>query len=337
MNRTTNSLDEKENNESAINMTNYSAQITSPGKIGFVETTVSEIGPTEILIRMEGCGVCGSNLPLWEGRPWFSYPLEPGAPGHEGWGRVVSVGKDVDRFKVGERVAALSFHSFALFDKVDQRCAVLIPEKLVQFPFPGEALGCAMNVWERSKIMPGQQIAIIGVGFLGGLLCQLASKSGVSVVAFSRRKFALKTAEKCGVEHACYLGELSEAVESVKQIFGNGCDCVIEATGFQYPLTVAGALVKNNGRLIIAGYHQDGMRQIDMQQWNWKGIDVINAHERDSNRYIHGMNAAVDALVNKRIEPQFLYSHILSFERLGEAFELMKNRPEGFMKALVTL
>ena len=337
MNRTTISLDEKKNSQSTISTTNYCAQIISPGKIVFVETTVPEIGPTEILIRMEGCGVCGSNLPLWEGRPWFSYPLEPGAPGHEGWGRVVAVGKEVDMFKPGERVAALSFHGFALFDKVDQSCAVLIPEELDQCPFPGEALGCAMNVWERSKIEPGQQIAIIGVGFLGGLLCQLAIRSGVSVVAFSRRRFALQTAEECGVKHTCFLGELSESVESVKQIFGKGCDCVIEATGFQYPLTVAGALLKNKGRLIIAGYHQDGMRQIDMQQWNWKGIDVINAHERDSNRYIQGMKAAVNAILDNRLEPQLLYSHIFPLEWLGEAFELMKNRPEGFMKTLVTL
>jgi len=337
MNITTDSLEKKINCKMKNDNVNYSAQITSPGKIGFVETSVPEIGPNEILIRMEGCGVCGSNLPLWEGRPWFSYPMEPGAPGHEGWGRIVAVGKKVDRFKEGERVAALSFHAFALYDKVDQDCAVLIPEKLDQYPFPGEALGCAMNVWERSKVKPGQQIAIIGIGFLGGLLCQLAKRAGVSVIAFSRRKSALKMAEKCGAEHTCFLGEISDAVETVKQIFGKECDCVIEATGFQYPLTIAGALVKNNGRLIIAGYHQDGMRQIDMQQWNWKGIDVINAHERDSNRYIQGINAAIDAMINKRLEPQLLYSHIFPLEKIGEAFELMKNRPEGFMKAIVTL
>ncbi len=335
MKSTTVSQDEK--NSNPVDTTNYCAQITSPGRIEYVNTAVPETGPTEILIRMEGCGVCGSNLPLWEGRPWFSYPLEPGAPGHEGWGRVVAKGNKVERFKVGDRVAALSFYAFALFEKVDQSSAVLIPEELDKHPFPGEALGCAMNVWERSKIKPGQRVAIIGAGFLGGLLCQLASRSGVSVIAISRRRFALKAAEKCGARHTCLLGELSEVIESVNKAFGSECDCVIEATGFQYPLTVAGALVKNGGRLIIAGYHQDGMRQIDMQQWNWKGIDVINAHERDPERYIQGMNAAVDALVNNRLEPQLLYSHILPFKRLAEAFEMMRNRSDGFMKALVTL
>ncbi len=315
----------------------YSAQITSPGRIGYIRVPIPQVGPTEILIEMEGCGVCGSNLPLWEGRPWFSYPMEPGAPGHEGWGRVVALGKDVSKFKVGDRVTALSFHAFAQFDKVDQKEAVLIPEEFTEEHFPGEALGCAMNVWQRSQVMPGDKLAIIGVGFLGGLLCQLATRSGVSVVAVSRRETALEAARKCGVEHVCMSGTLSETVESVNQIFDGGCDCVIEATGFQQPLTIAGELLKNRGRLIIAGYHQDGLREVNMQQWNWKGLDVINAHERDPLRYIWGMNAALEAMVCKKIEPQVLYSHILPFEKLGDAFELMKNRPEGFMKALVTL
>src|SRR5690606_8592124 len=46
-----------------------------------------EPGPGEVRIRVEGCGVCGSSAPVWEGRPWFEYPQAAGAPGHEAWGR----------------------------------------------------------------------------------------------------------------------------------------------------------------------------------------------------------------------------------------------------------
>jgi hypothetical protein len=51
--------------------------------------------PGEVRVALEGCGVCGSNLPVWEGREWFTYPLQPGAPGHEGWGEVAAVGDGV--------------------------------------------------------------------------------------------------------------------------------------------------------------------------------------------------------------------------------------------------
>lgn len=314
-----------------------SAQITAPEKISYVNTPIPHIGQYEILIKMEGCGICGSNLPLWEGRPWFSYPVEPGAPGHEGWGRVVLTGEKVDKFKAGDRVSAISFHAFAQYDKVDQRNAILIPDQLKNMPFPGEALGCAMNVWERSRILPGQKLVIIGIGFLGALLCQLASSCGVSVMAVSRRKCALDTAKKCGANYTCFLSSIDKTVESVNQIFEDGCDCVIEATGYQISLSVASELLKNYGRLIIAGYHQDGLRQVNMQQWNWKGIDVINAHERDSQRYVWGMSSAADAMIKKKFQPQILFSHEFHIEQLADAFELLRNRPEGFMKALVTL
>ncbi len=83
----------------------------------------------------------------------------------------------------------------------------------------------------------------------------------------------------------------------------------MKLAGYQYPLTIAGMLVKTRGRLVIAGYHQDGIRQIDMQQWNWKGIDVINAHERNPQNYIHGMDLAVEAILHGKLEPAMLYSH----------------------------
>src|SRR5215212_5145264 len=62
----------------------------------------------QVLIRVEGCGMCASSLPLWEGRSWFSYPTPAGNPGHEGWGRVVALGEDVRRVALGDRVAFLS-------------------------------------------------------------------------------------------------------------------------------------------------------------------------------------------------------------------------------------
>lgn len=48
-----------------------------------------------VRIRMEGCGICASNLPVWQGRPWFRYPMEPGSPGHEGWGVIEEAGEGV--------------------------------------------------------------------------------------------------------------------------------------------------------------------------------------------------------------------------------------------------
>jgi threonine dehydrogenase-like Zn-dependent dehydrogenase len=87
---------------------------------------------------------------------------------------------------------------------------------------------------------------------------------------------------------------------------------------------------------VIAGYHQDGLRQVNMQLWNWRGIDVINAHERDPQRYVDGMKRAVKLMTEGVMDPTPLYTHRLPLDRLGEALELTRTRPDGFMKALVT-
>ncbi|MCA1553264.1 MAG: L-iditol 2-dehydrogenase, partial [Chloroflexi bacterium] len=116
---------------------------------------------------------------------------------------------------------------------------------------------------------------------------------------------------------------------------GRGCDVVIEAVGLQEPLTLVGDLTRERGRLVIAGYHQDGTRQVNMQMWNWKGLDVINAHERDSHVYLDGIRAAIDVLARGALDPTPLYTHTLSLAELQRAFELMRDRPDGFFKALV--
>jgi NADPH2:quinone reductase len=65
---------------------------------------------------------------------------------------------------------------------------VPLPSELDGHPFPGEPLGCAMNIFKRAEIRAGQTVAIIGIGFLGALLTQLAAQAGARVIAISRRQ-----------------------------------------------------------------------------------------------------------------------------------------------------
>jgi threonine dehydrogenase-like Zn-dependent dehydrogenase len=89
--------------------------------------------------------------------------------------------------------------------------------------------------------------------------------------------------------------------------------------------------------LIVAGYHQDGLRQVNMQLWNWRGIDVINAHERDPAIYLRGMREAVEAVASGTLDPAPLYTHRFPLDRLGDALDATRDRPDGFLKALVTV
>src|SRR5438046_2865436 len=118
---------------------------------------------------------------------------------------------------------------------------------------------------------------------------------------------------------------------------GQGCERIIEAVGQQWPLDLASELTRERGRLIIAGYHQDGPRKINLQLWNWRGLDVINAHERDQKIYVDGMSAAVDSVTNGQIDPSSLYTHRFKLDELPRALNSMRERPDKFLKALVIL
>jgi threonine dehydrogenase-like Zn-dependent dehydrogenase len=314
------------------------AVVAEPGRIRIDEAPVPTPGPREVRVRLEGCGVCASNLPPWEGREWFQYPMEPGGLGHEGWGRVDAVGAEVSGLAVGDRVAVLSQHAYAEFDVAPVEGVVRLPRELEGRPLPGEPLGCAMNIFRRSEVRAGQTIAIVGIGFLGALLTQLASRAGARVIAISRRPYSLEVARAFGAAEMIPMEDHWQILERVRELTGGSfCDVTIEAVGKQWPLDLAGELTRERGRLIVAGYHQDGMRQVNMQLWNWRGLDVINAHERDPLVYQEGIQAAVNAVAEGWLDPSSLYTHQYPLDRLADALNDTRDRPEGFMKALVTM
>jgi threonine dehydrogenase-like Zn-dependent dehydrogenase len=293
-----------------------------------------ELAAGEIRVAVEGCGVCGSNLPVWEGRPWFEYPLPPGAPGHEAWGVVEAVGDGACR-RVGDRVAFLGERAFAEAAVVPASSTVLLPPELDGRTFPGEALGCGFNVAGRSGFTPGQTVAVVGIGFLGAVVTALAARAGARVIAVSRRPFSLDIAEAMGATDTVALSERWEVVEQVEKLTGGRlCDVVVEAVGTQEPLDLAGELTALRGRMVIAGFHQDGGRTANVQLWNWRGIDIVNAHERDPAVSLAGIQAAADAVAEGWFDPSPLYTHTYPLDGLAAAMDAMVERPDGFLKAV---
>jgi threonine dehydrogenase-like Zn-dependent dehydrogenase len=268
------------------------AVVAGPRRAQSIVTARPEPHEGEVRIRVEGCGVCGSSLPLWDGRDWFTYPVEAGAPGHEAWGWTED----------GRRVATLSCHGFAEWDLAREDELVELPAELDDIPFPGEALACAVNVVRRAAVAPGDRVAVVGLGFLGTTIARI-------------------------------LGDVTE-VRRGDAVDGE-YDVVVEAAGTQEALDTASRLVATGGRLVVAGFHQDGPRTVDLQSWNWRGLDVINAHERDPRAVLRGLREAVELARTGVIDVEALVTHRLPLDRLHEAFELARIRPPGFLKAVV--
>ena len=312
------------------------AILTGAGKMRVQDVPLPQPGAGQVRIRLEGCGVCASNLTPWEGPEWMQFPTDPGALGHEGWGVVDALGAGVSDLQIGDRVAALSGRAYAEYDIADAASAVKLPESLAGLDLPLEPFGCAMNIFRRSDIREGQTVAIIGVGFLGSILVSLALHAGARVIAISRRQESLDLARLIGPINAIPMDDHWHIIERVRELTnGTFADRVIECVGKQWPLDLASELTSEGGRLVIAGYHQDGPRQVNMQLWNWRGFDVVNAHERDPAVSVQGMRDAVAAIEAGLIDPKLLITHRYPLDRLDEALNATRDRPGKFVKAVV--
>ena len=312
------------------------AILTGAGKYKIQDVRLPEPGPGQVRIRLEGCGVCASNLTPWQGPDWMQFPTEPGALGHEGWGVVDAVGAGVDSLREGDRVGFLSGKAYAEYDLAEASHVVKLPQALSDLDIPLEPFGCAMNIFRRSDVQPGQTVAIVGIGFLGACLVRLATDAGARVIAISRRQESLDLAARMGAAETIPLHGHWQILERVRELTGGRfCERVIEAVGKQWPLDLAAELTAEGGRMIVAGYHQDGPRQVNMQLWNWRGFDVVNAHERDPAVSMRGMREAVDAIERGQIDPELLITHSFPLDCLGDALDATRDRPGNFVKAVV--
>lgn len=313
------------------------AVLTGPRQAEVREVPVPEPKPGEVRIRLRGCGVCASNLATWEGMPWTQYPTPPGGLGHEGWGVVHAVGEGVKGLAVDQPVAFLGQNSYAEYEVAEPEKVLPLPRGLWDRAVPGEPLGCAFNVFERSRITEGETVCIVGIGFLGAIVASLAIQAGARVIAVARRPFAQELARRYGAQETVPMDHHWKIIERVRALTdGSFCDCVVEAVGKQWPLDLSAELTRERGRMVIAGYHQDGPRQVNMQLWNWRGLDVINAHERETRVYMRGMQAAVDTLARGQLEVDPLLTHSFPLSRIGAAFAAAENRPDGFLKGWIT-
>ncbi|MGR3495130.1 MDR/zinc-dependent alcohol dehydrogenase-like family protein [Citreimonas sp.] len=312
------------------------ARVEAPGRVEMVEIPLPRPGAGEVRVRIEGCGVCASNLGPWSGPEWQEFPMEPGIMGHEAWGMIDALGDGVCTLHEGQRIAWLGNHGYASHEVIDAATALPLPDALAGKPVPAEPLGCAINIFRRARITSGQTVAIIGIGFIGAALTALAAQAGARVIAISRRAESLDLARNLGATDTIPMEDHWEIMRELGRLTQDRlADVVIEAVGLQWPLDLAGELVREGGRLVIAGYHQDGPRQVNMQMWNWKGIDIVSAHERDPEVQRLGMIEGIAAAADGRLDLDALLTHRYPLSRLGDAFDATRDKPQGFVKAWV--
>jgi L-iditol 2-dehydrogenase len=310
------------------------ATLVESERFELVDDPVPEIAPDEVLLRVAACGVCTSELDMYQGLAGHaSYPWKPG---HEVSGVIDQVGKDVETIAIGDRVAAwVTSRGFA--DFVAVRAGYCFPAGDVPLDLAlGEPLACAVNAVELAAPSLGDDIVVIGGGFMGNLVQKLVTLRGPrNLVVADARGEALERAASLGATRTVDVS--SESLpDVVKELTdGRGADLSFEVTGVQPGLDLLGDVTRMSGTVAIVGYHQGAPRSLRLGEWNWMAFRIVNAHFREVATILRGMRIGMRLLTAGRITTDDLLTHRFALDRIDEAFRTAVQKPAGFVKATV--
>jgi L-iditol 2-dehydrogenase len=201
-----------------------------------------------------------------------------------------------------------------------------------------EPLACAVNAVELANLSLADDVVIIGAGFMGNLVQKLVQLQGPRhVIVADTRPDALERAKKIGATRVVDVRTESLA-ELVKEMTnGQGADASFEVTGAQAPLQMLSDVTRMSGKVVIVGYHQGGMREINLGYWNWMAFQIINAHFREVSTIMRGMRIGMRLLTSGRLNLDGLVSHRFGLSEIGQAFQTAHDKPEGFVKSTIVM
>jgi L-iditol 2-dehydrogenase len=311
------------------------AVLTGPGEFTIAELPVPEIGPDEVLLRVAACGVCASELDIYQGAAGHaSYPWRPG---HEVSGVVERAGERVAAPAPGDPVAAFvttaGYGEYVAVPAAHCFPAGDVPLELAL----GEPLACAVNAVELAGIALADDVVVVGAGFMGQLAIRLVQLRGPrQVIVADTRDDALARAAAAGAT-ATVNPAREPLADTVRELTdGAGADVTVEFTGTQGALEVIGSCTRMSGTLVVAGYHQGPPRQVPLADWNWNAFRIANAHFRDEATILRGMRAGMRLVTSGRLSLEGLVTHRFPLATIDEAFRTAIEKPEGFVKATVT-
>jgi threonine dehydrogenase-like Zn-dependent dehydrogenase len=306
------------------------SELVGPRRSQVVEAPDPEPGPGEVVVRVLASGVCASEVLAWRTGTAGT------RLGHEVTGQVEAVGPGVTTRSVGELVTGLAGRGFSELVVTREDRLLPVPTDVAPEASLGEPLCCVVNAVRRSRVVLGDRIAIVGLGSMGLSVLQVARLEGPShILAIDVRAEARALALQAGADAACEPSQVAPDLLAGRDRPDAGLDVVFEVSGTQAGLDLAGALVRQHGILSIVGYHQGGPRTVDMEAWNFKAIDVINAHVRRDSDRIASMRIGLDLIAAGRLDLGWMVTHRYRLDELDRAFGDLETKPAGFVKGVV--
>lgn len=308
------------------------AILERPGRFVLEERALPDVGPNELRVRAAVCGMCTSELDMFEGVPSLEYPR---FLGHEVSGVVDAVGSKVEGFAEGDRVALYAEgKGYAEYVTVPASWAVPLADET---PFEyalGEPIACSVNGVRKTQPELNDSVCIVGCGFMGLIMLQVFKARGAGhLLAVDTRESARQLALDVGATHAVGPEEAEDLVHDLTA--GKGFDIGVEAAGIQATLDLTTKLVRMEGKLEVFGFHQGTPREVDWGYWNWMAFQIVNGHTRNPDVYVEGMRLGIGMIERGALDMAPLVTHRYALNQINEGFEAASAKEEGFVKGVI--
>ena len=320
------------------------------------EHSIPEVGEQDVLVGVEACGICGTDVHMYHG----TWELKTGSiPGHEASGVVQEIGPKVTQFQAGDRVAidpgiscqicefcrserpglcvnrCSMYHykggGFAEYTCVPERQVYHVPDEMpLEWGAFLEPASCCVHGIDRAKVKSGQSVAILGGGAIGLMLMQLALLSGATKVIISEPQARRREIAKSLGAFAAIDPTGKDAVETIRDFSNGGVDIVFESAGLPQTVSQSFEVVKSGGKIILFGVNDPAVRVTFSPYQIFRNELSVLGSLLSHDTFPRTM--ALMASEKLRVQP--LISHTLPITRFMEGLQ-MHERQEG-IKILVT-
>lgn len=310
-------------------------------------------GPGEALVKVEACGLCGSDRLLQSGG--FGEDKLPVVPGHEAAGTVVAVGGDAvaDRELIGQRVALYYIKrdevffarsgkenlgpnlsrmgvdvDGALSQYVTRPTDSLVPGRGLSAPelaVLSDAVATPYHALELADPQAGHTVAVIGTGGIGSNAVQLAALRGATTIAIGRSAAKLSMSTALGAAKTI---TSDQGADEIVSLAGGHIDCVIQCVGSSEMDRLALEIAGIGGSVVFVGASNETFSATSLG-FIQRELTVIGS--RGFTR--QDIADVIELRVNQKITLEHLLTDIRSFSEAGDAFEHIGS--EGVFRTII--
>jgi L-iditol 2-dehydrogenase len=342
------------------------AVLMAPNVLEVKEVDTPHPGPADVLIGVESCAVCSSDVSLIA-KPWPAQPPYGSfIPGHEYAGKVVALGDTVDEFKVGDRIAVeahlgcmrcrncrLGHYTACLnYGKKGHRAngfttnggyaQYVINHVNTVYPIPDSVsfdeaslitnLGCVLYGYETTGgYVVGDYVVVIGPGPLGLIAVEVAKAlCAKRVILVGTRASRLQVGEDLGADRIIDIHHEDPVQVVLAETGGIGADLVIESSGGTEGPQMAITMAKRMGKILLLGFPDEPVNaDFSVLGKNNKFIYTVRGEGRAN------CGRAVSLLALGKVNLRRLVTHTFSIDNISEAFRTFKERIGGAIKVVV--